>query len=62
LLTPETKNKIIDHLNENCKIMVDMNIELVSASYVSTMIKCCGDFIICSAYNNSNRGCISAHK
>lgn len=45
LLKPETKKKIIKHLNKNCKIMVDMNIELVSASYVSTLIKCRGDFI-----------------
>lgn len=45
LLKPETKKKIIDHLNDNCKIMIDMNIELVSASYVSTQVKCRGDFI-----------------
>lgn len=45
LLKPETKKKIINHLNDNCKIMVDMNIELVSVSYVSTKVKCRGDFI-----------------
>ena len=45
LLKPETKKKIIDHLNDNCKIMIDMKIELVSASYVSTQINCRGDFI-----------------
>lgn len=45
LLKPETKKKIIAHLNDNCKIMIDMNIELVSASYVSTKVKCRGNFI-----------------
>lgn len=45
LLKPGTKKKIIDHLNDNCKIIIDMNIELVSASYVSTKVKCRGDFI-----------------
>ena len=44
LLKPETKKEIIDHLNDNCKIMIDMNIELVSASYVSTKVKCSGNF------------------
>lgn len=45
LLKPETKKKIIDHLNGNCKIMIDMKIELVSACYVSTQVECRGDFI-----------------
>ena len=45
LLKPETKKKIIEHLNDNCKIMIDMNIELVSTNYVSTRLKCRGDFI-----------------
>lgn len=45
LLKPETKKKIINHLNNNCKIMIDMNMELVSASYVSTQLKCRGEFI-----------------
>lgn len=45
LLKSETKKKIIDHLNDNCKIRIDMKIELVSASYVSTQMKCRGDFI-----------------
>lgn len=40
-----TKKKIIEHLNDNCKIMIDMNIELVSASYVATKLKCRGEFI-----------------
>lgn len=44
LLKPETKKEIIDHLNDNCKIMINMNIELVSASYVSTKVKCSGNF------------------
>ena len=45
LLNPETKKKIINHLNNNCKMMIDMNMELVSASYVSTQLKCRGEFI-----------------
>lgn len=45
LLKTETKKKIIDHLNDNCKILIDMKIELVSPSYVSTQVKCRGDFI-----------------
>lgn len=45
LLKPDTKKKIIEHLNDNCKIMIDMNIELVSASYVATKLKCRGEFI-----------------
>lgn len=45
LLRPETKREIINHLNDNCKITLDMNIELVSASYVSTKLKCRGDFV-----------------
>ncbi|RGG22798.1 hypothetical protein DWY56_05355 [Ruminococcus sp. AF25-3LB] len=34
LLKQETKKKIINLLNDNCKIKMDMTIELVSASYV----------------------------
>lgn len=45
LLRPETKKKIIEHLNNDCKIMIDMNIELVSSCYVSTQLTCRGDFI-----------------
>jgi len=45
LLKPKTKKKIIDHLNDNCKIMIDMNIELISPSYVSTKLKCRGNFV-----------------
>lgn len=44
LLKPETKKKIIDRLNDSCKIKMDMTIELVSASYVSTQMKCRGSF------------------
>ena len=54
LLKPETKKKIIDHLNDNCKIMIDMKIELVSASYVSTQMKCRGDFIKSNSDNLEN--------
>ena len=42
---PETTEKIIAHLNDNCKIRIDMKIELVSVNYVSTQLKCRGDFI-----------------
>lgn len=54
LLKPETKKKIIDHLNDNCKIMMDINIELVSASYVSTKLKCRGEFIKSNTDNLEN--------
>ena len=54
LLKPETKKKIIEHLNDNCKIMVDMNIELLSASYVSTQLKCRGAFVKSNANNLEN--------
>lgn len=54
LLKVETKKKIIDHLNDNCKIMIDMNIELVSASYVSTKLKCRGDFVKSKTDNLEN--------
>lgn len=54
LLKPETKKKIIDHLNDNCKIMIDMKIELVSASYVSTQMKCRGEFIKSNSDNLEN--------
>lgn len=54
LLKPETKKRIINHLNNNCKIMVDMNIELVSVSYVSTKVKCRGDFIKSNTDNLEN--------
>ena len=49
-----TKKKIIDHLNDNCKIMIDMKIELVSANYVSTQMKCRGDFIKSNSDNLEN--------
>lgn len=54
LLRPETKKKIIDHLNDNCRIMIDMKIELVSASYVSTQIKCRGEFVKSNSDNLKN--------
>ena len=54
LLKPETKKKIIDHLNDNCKIIIDMKVELVSASYVSTQMKCRGDFIKSNSDNLEN--------
>lgn len=54
LLKPETKKEIINHLNDNCKIMIDMNIELVSASYVSTKMKCRGNFIKSNADSLEN--------
>lgn len=54
LLKPETKKKIIDHLNDDCKIMIDMKIELVSVSYVSTQMKCRGDFIKSNTDNLEN--------
>ena len=54
LLKPETKKKIIDHLNDNCKIMIDIKIELVSVSYVSTQVKCRGDFIKSNSDNLEN--------
>lgn len=54
LLKPETKKKMIDHLNDNCKIVIDMNIELVSASYVSTKMQCRGEFIKTNSDNLEN--------
>ena len=45
---------IIDHLNDNCRIMIEMKIELVSASYVSTQIKCRGEFIKSNSDNLKN--------
>ena len=44
LLKPETKKKIIDHLNDNCKIMID----------ISTQVKCRGDFIKSNSDNLEN--------
>ena len=44
----------LSHLNDNCKIMMDINIELVSASYVSTKLKCRGEFIKSNTDNLEN--------
>ena len=41
-------------LHDNCKIMMDINIELVSASYVSTKLKCRGEFIKSNTDNLEN--------
>ena len=54
LLKPEIKKKMIDHLNDNCKIVIDVNIELVSASYVSTKMQCRGEFIKTNSDNLEN--------
>lgn len=54
LLKPENKKRIVEHLNNNCKIMIDINLELVSASYVSTQIKCRGNFVKSSEGNLDN--------
>ena len=54
VLKPETKKKIIDYLNDNCRIMIDMEIELLSVSYVSTKVKCRGDFIKMNSDNLKN--------
>ena len=44
LLKPDTKRKVIDALQQNCKIIVEIMVELVTANYVSTKIKCRGSF------------------
>ena len=44
LLKPDTKKKIIDALQQNCEIMVEIIVELVTANYVWTKIKCRGSF------------------
>ena len=54
VLKPETKKKIIDYLNDNCRIMIEMEIELLSVSYVSTKVKCRGDFIKMNSDNLEN--------
>lgn len=45
LLKPDTKKKIIEALEQNCKITMEMIVELVTANYVSTEIKCRGYFV-----------------
>ena len=54
MLKPETKKEIIDYLNDNCRIMIEMEIELLSVSYVSTKVKCRGDFIKMNSDNLEN--------
>lgn len=54
LLKPETKKKIIAHLNDNCKILIQMGIELVSVNYVSTRMSCRGEFIKSNSDNFEN--------
>lgn len=44
LLKPETKTQVIQKLNNDCSILIDITIELVTPSYVSTEIKCRGKF------------------
>ena len=44
LLKPDTKKKIIDALQQKCEIMVEIIVELVTANYVWTRIKCRGSF------------------
>lgn len=44
LLTPESKSALVDALQGRCEVDLDMSLELVSPSLVSTKIKCRGHF------------------
>lgn len=45
LLKPNTKRKVIDALQQNCVIIAEIMVELVTANYVWTKIKCMGSFV-----------------
>ena len=45
LLKPDTKRKVINALQQNCEIIIEIMVELVTANYVWTKIKCRGSFL-----------------
>ena len=46
LLKSATKKKVVETLNRNCQITMEIVVELTTANYVSTKIKCRGLFWI----------------
>lgn len=44
ILKNDLKEKIIQSLNDNCKIFIEIIIEIVSPTYVSSKMKCTGSF------------------
>lgn len=45
LLKPDTKKRIMGALEQKCKVMMEIVVELVTANYVVTRIKCRGCFV-----------------
>ena len=45
LLKPDTKRKVVNALQQNCELIAEIMVELVTANYVWTKSKCRGSFL-----------------